>query len=248
MNGNSYIKVVFFSVLTLAILGCGEQNRFGRITLDKSEYEKLVAGYSIENRPIEITLMGTGQKTTLFIATIHGDEWAGTPLLAELEKYLLVHRELLNGCKVAIIALANPDGFAAATRFNANGIDLNRNFAAFNRVDSERHGYEAFSEPESGTLQRIITELTPKKVITIHQPFACIDYDGPAEQLAEAMADRCPLEVNKLGAMEGSLGSFVGVDLNIPVITLELGKMDHTLPAQALWDEYGECILAAIEF
>ncbi|OQX76992.1 MAG: hypothetical protein B6D61_07900 [Bacteroidetes bacterium 4484_249] len=79
----------------------------------------------------------------LYTGTMHGDETAGYVLLLRLIDYLLVNynsdaevTDLVNNLDIWINPLANPDGTFAggnntvngATRFNANNVDLNRNY------------------------------------------------------------------------------------------------------------------------
>lgn len=79
----------------------------------------------------------------LFTSTIHGDEVTGYMLTLRLIDYLLVNYEsdehvqqLLDTIEIWINPNANPDGtyhagnssVSGATRYNANNIDLNRNF------------------------------------------------------------------------------------------------------------------------
>lgn len=76
-------------------------------------------------------------------ATMHGDETAGYVTMLRFIDYLLNHyylnpeiEALINSSQIYINPLANPDGafaggnqsVAGATRYNANGVDLNRNF------------------------------------------------------------------------------------------------------------------------
>ena len=85
-------------------------------------------------------------------------------------------------------------------------------------------GETPLSEPEARVLMKLLRHYFPTRVVSIHQPLNCIDYDGPAKKLAEAMAAACPLPVNKLGSRPGSLGSLVGVTLQKPIITFEMPK------------------------
>ena len=94
---------------------------------------------------------------------------------------------------------------------------------------------------------KLVCHYFPDRVVSIHQPLACVDYDGPAQGLAEAMAAACPLPVKKLGSRPGSLGSFVGVTLRRPIITLELPK-DAGMNGEKLWKTYGPALLAALRY
>ncbi len=79
----------------------------------------------------------------LYTSTMHGDEVTGYVLMLRLIDYLLTNygsnpgiTEMVNGIEIYINPNANPDGSYAggnsniygATRYNAMGVDLNRNF------------------------------------------------------------------------------------------------------------------------
>ncbi len=207
---------------------------------------KEIIGYSVQGRPIEMFKLGEGREIVLIIATIHGNEPAGLPLVEELIEYLKTDTSRLYGKQLLIVPVANPDGYAAGTRFNVNGIDLNRNFPAGNRVDNSRNGNGGLGEPESRALYNMISLYRPVRIVSIHQPLACIDYDGPADWLAEAMARECDLPVKKLGSRPGSLGSWAGVEMQIPIVTLELLRSDSNLGRAELWNKYGQALLAIL--
>ena len=207
-----------------------------------------VLGHSVQGRPILAQVLGDGPDTTLFIATIHGNEAAGTPLMSALADHLTSHPDLLQGRRVVVVAVANPDGMALRTRGNVRGVDLNRNFEAGNRVNNRTNGLGALSEPESRAIRAVIQEFGPDRIVTLHQPLTCIDYDGPAKALAARMARYCKLPVKKLGARPGSLGSYTGEELKIPTITMEMPAAASQLDERALWDQYGQSVLAAITY
>ena len=207
-----------------------------------------VPGSSGEGRPIECHHVGQGEDVILIMASIHGDEPAGTPLVYRLAEHLRARPDMLTGRQVVLMAVANPDGLASGTRHNANGVDLNRNFPAWNFAPSPDHGPGPLSEPESRAIKAVLDAYKPHRVVTIHQPVACVDYDGPAENLAWAMGRWVDLPVKRIGSQPGSLGSHVGVELGIPIITLELPASASSLDDDALWQAYGNCLLAAIVY
>jgi len=207
-----------------------------------------VLGYSVQNRPVEMFTIGHGPERVLILATIHGSEPAGLPLTERLIDRLRTFTHLHDRYTVMVIPLANPDGLALGTRHNASDIDLNRNFPASNRINSTTFGLESLTEPESRILHDLVLSRHPDRIVSIHQPLYCLDYDGPGEQLAQAMAVYCPLPVKKLGSRAGSFGSFCGVENNIPIITMELAKEDSDLSADELWNLYGFSLLAAITY
>ena len=209
-------------------------------------------GTSVEGRPIECLEFGAGDDVVLIMASIHGNEPAGTPLVRRLANHLADQPDLLRGHRLLIVPAANPDGLAHGKRQNARGVDLNRNFPANNYTSASGHGSSALSEPESRALHQFLLDRKPRRIVSLHQPAnygtACIDYDGPAEPLARAMAAQADLPVRRLGGKNGSLGSFAGVGLGIPTITIELPKNASSLDGEALWAKYGKMLLAAICF
>lgn len=237
----------------------------------KPVVEKYVAGQSVGGRPIHCEVYGDGPDVLMVIATIHGNEAAGTPLVGKFAEWLVAHPEELAGHTVVIIPVANPDGYAANERFNTHEVDLNRNFPAGNwgvpqaggdditqgktspGGDTFAHGrtfkpgHTPLCEPESRALLQLLCRYFPNRIISIHQPVACIDFDGPADKLAAAMAAKCPLPVRQLGSRPGSLGSFVGNTLERPIITWELPK-DAGMDGEVLWKTYGEALIAALRF
>ena len=209
---------------------------------------RLIAGESIENRPIAYTVLGQGADVIFILAAIHGNENAGTPLVRRLERYLQQHPELLEGRRIVLLPIANPDGVARNSRYNARGIDLNRNFQASNRINSYRFGYSALSEPEARAIALLIRLYAPDRIVSIHQPLACIDYDGPSRTLANRIAEYCDLPVKKIGAKPGSLGSYAGMTLGIPIITLELPRAADKFNQEQLWQQYGPALTAVITY
>ena len=199
-----------------------------------------------DNRELEVQVFGSGAEVVMMIATIHGDESAGTPLLHRLASHLNANPDLLNGVQLVLVPVANPDGFDRNRRTNSQGVDLNRNFPTSNFSSRSRNGDSPLSQWESRALHDLILHWKPNRVVSIHQPLRCIDYDGSAKSLAEEMAVASGLPVRKLGALPGSLGTLLGVDLGIPIVTVELPGSATRYSQQKLWDRYGEMLLVAI--
>ena len=211
--------------------------------------EKFIAGRSLDGRPIECQVYGDGADVLWLIATIHGNEAAGTPLVEKFVEWLEKNPRELDGRRVVIIPVANPDGFAENIRHNNNGVDLNRNFPSGNfDAEVKVHGATPLSEPESRALMRVLAQYFPDRVVTIHQPLDCMDWDGPrSKAMAEAMAAKCRLKVDQVGSRPGSLGSFVGLTLGKPIVTMELPE-DAGMDGPTLWKEYGESLIAALRY
>lgn len=254
MNGrSSFGLAVCAAAAILAVAGCGEPTpypQFGEMPSSATALigQHHIVGSSVRNSPIMVQVFGQGPDVILIMATIHGDEPAGTPLVRSLAKHIRSHLELVNARTILLLPVTNPDGFAQNTRENANGVDLNRNFSAANRINTATTGRFALSEPEARAINQLIEQYAPDRIVTIHQPLGCIDYDGPADAIARRMAQYCDLPVKKLGARPGSLGSYAGLTRRIPIITFEMRTADSQLNAQALWRKYGKALLAAITY
>lgn len=211
-------------------------------------FEESVIGQSVEGRPITRLRIGDGAYVILIMASIHGNETAGTPLVKRLAEEVRKCPELVAGKTLIVLPLVNPDGDAVRIRYNARGVDLNRNFPAENRENSSRYGLQALSEPEAVAVFRTLEDFPPQHIVTLHEPLQCVDYDGPAKQLAEAISAAGPLPVKKLGSRPGSLGSFAGLTLKIPTVTLELPPNAATQSNELLWRFYGEALLESVRF
>jgi protein MpaA len=236
-------------VLTsLLATGCQQPPRKITIYGSRDPWQSTIIGHSVENRPIEMLSAGHGPETILLIATIHGNEAAGTPLLNRLVHEINNHPDLLASHRILLIPVVNPDGYIHDQRHNVHSVDLNRNFPADNYQRANQHGRGALSEPESQALHEVLKQYRPGRIISIHQPLECIDYDGPAAELANAMGAHCDLPVKKLGGRPGSLGSYAGETLHIPIITIELTARDSSLDTESLWNKYGRMLLASVYY
>ncbi|MFT7463310.1 MAG: protein MpaA [Pseudohongiellaceae bacterium] len=206
-----------------------------------------IAGYSVNGKPIPYHVRGSGPETVLLLATIHGDEAAGTPLLERLIGEVNENPGLLHGRRLVVVPVVNPDGLAADRRRNARVIDLNRNFPAANRRDNSDRG-SALSEPEAQALHALIVQFEPTVAVSIHGWLGLVDWDGPAESLAQIMGELCGLPAERIGSRPGSLGSFLGVDRGVPTITLELPSSASAATGDELWERYGAGLLATLSW
>src|SRR5690606_13044359 len=124
---------------------------------------------------------------SLLIGGTHGDESATVAILENFVRTRLESGGL--GGPTAVLSLHNPDGFAAATRHNARGVDLNRNFPHnWSPASDEPPGLAPLSEPESLALHDFILAHRPAKIVSLHWALAEIDADGfQSAALAESM-------------------------------------------------------------
>ncbi|MBN2138193.1 MAG: DUF2817 domain-containing protein [Sedimentisphaerales bacterium] len=254
MNKIPVLSLTCALAALLMLTGCRQPDQypdFGNISNPAAAAllgQHHIVGSSVNNTPIMAQVFGQGDSVTLIIGGIHGNEPAGTPLVKKLAQYIRLYPELANGRTIVLLPNVNPDGMAKGTRYNANNVDLNRNFAAPNRVNTATTGHSALSEPESRVIERLIRQYAPDRIVATHQPLACIDYDGPARGIAASMQRYCDLTVKKLGARPGSLGAYAGEKLGIPTITFEMKQHDSQLSGDEIWRKYGKALLAAITY
>src|SRR5699024_3451568 len=126
------------------------------------------------------------------------------------------------------IPCLNPDGKNKNKRQNSNGVDLNRNFPTKNWTNTGNKEYFGGNEPASEIETRFIIDILNNykidAVLSIHAPFRIVNYDGPANELAQKISELTGYPVQEeIGyPTPGSFGNYAGVERNIPVITLEL--------------------------
>ena len=245
------VKVWVIGACCLLMLGCQGPGGAGQRvdTVGKPMYRARIVGRSVDDRPILVRVYGDGADVVLLMAGIHGSEAAGVPILRRLGDELMSRPQLLEGRTVVLMPEVNPDGIEAGKRHNANGVDLNRNFPADNFDGKSRHGDQPLSQPESRAVLAQIERFKPNRIISFHEPLACVDYDGEgAETIAKAMGEYTDLPVKRLGGRPGSLGSYFGIDKGIPCITFELPRNAKQMSDKELWDRYGQATLAGIAY
>lgn len=250
-------------------------------TEDKVATERTeVIGTSVEGREITRHSFGTGDTELLFVGGVHGGyEW-NSSLLAwrMIEFFTLNPDEVPNTLAISIIPSLNPDGLAAvvgtggkfseadvpapservaAARFNANGVDLNRNFDCKWQPTSTWRGSEVsagnapFSEPEAAALRDTVLATQPDAVVFWHSQannvYASECHDGVLSDTLSLMNtyadagnygavpsfDAYPIT----GDAEGWLAS-----IGIPAVTVELESYQDIE-----WNRNYEGVMAVIE-
>ncbi len=175
-------------------------------------------------------IANTDYKRILVIGVFHGDEPQGEFLINEYIKRNSATRLLFIPC-------LNPDGKALNSRTNSHGVDLNRNFPTQNWELTEKNEFFGGDNPASEIETRFLTEVIdrymPELILTLHAPFKVVNYDGPAEEIAQKISEiiNYPVEKSIGYPTPGSFGTYCGIEKNIPTITLEL---DEKCPVQDL--------------
>ena len=193
-------------------------------------YSGAIMGYSVQGRPVIVERFGDEGPVLFLFHTIHGNEVPGEQLGQRMRSWLIMHPEAIEGLQVVYITQVNPDGYVANTRYNAKGIDLNRNFPASNFTPTDVYGPSPASEPETKVVVSVVEDTEPVAIVTVHTPLDAINYDGPAKSLATQCSKASGYVIDQdIGFYPGSFGSFAGIDLEIPTITLELEKNIYSI-------------------
>jgi len=219
-----------------------------------------VIGNSIEGRPIEVYRYGNGEKHLLFVGGIHGGyEWNSVLLAYEFIDYLDINPDIIpENITLEIIPSANPDGVYKVTqkegrfkvsdvskdaevlasgRFNANNVDLNRNFdckwqsKSTWRSKEVNAGREVFSESESKTLRDFILKVKPLGVVLWHSQanavYASQCEEGILPKTLDMLnayskgSDYKAIETFDAYVVTGAVEDWLA-SINIPAITVEL--------------------------
>jgi hypothetical protein len=162
-----------------------------------------VIGESVDGEAITAYHFGSGDTEILLVGGVHGGYSPNTRALAgDLVSYFGDNEDIIpNNLMVTIIPNLNPDGAkesGADGRFNANNVDLNRNFdcewseTAVWRDQEVSGGDTAFSEPEAAALRDYVLSYDPTAAIVWFSaegkvyPSACAG--APSRQSVELAA------------------------------------------------------------
>jgi protein MpaA len=212
IGGRRYVVVAGIGAVAVCALlsGCGA----GRVAAHTPPSTRatavarraIVLGKSAGGRPVTAVELGSrrDRRRVLVVGVIHGDEPAGAAIV----------RRLAEGPAVAktdlwLVEDLNPDGTIAATRQNAHGVDLNRNFPFRWRPIGtpglqQYSGPRALSEPEARIAHRLILRLRPQVTMWFHQPLGVVDESGGSITLERRFARLIGLRVRRLTRYPGS--------------------------------------------
>ena len=155
-------------------------------------------GDSTRGRPIRLFTLGAGRTRILVVGCIHGNECAGSVVATRL-----LHARPPRRGSIAVVQDLNPDGHAAKRRWNARGVDLNRNFPGTWRASSTS-GSAPASEVETQVAMRLIKRLRPAITIWFHQPQTLVRASGPSVGIARRYARLAGMRFRRLPWPPGS--------------------------------------------
>jgi protein MpaA len=164
----------------------------------------VLIGRSLRGRPITALIIGphTAARKILLVGCIHGNECAGESILSALAR-----EHPPTGVQLWLVPEMNPDGTAAGTRQNADGVDLNRNFPYQWRAISDPTYYagpHALSEPESRVAVKLIRHIKPAVTIWYHQHEDLVDMAGGDRGIARRYAETAGLRATCLAFLPGT--------------------------------------------
>ncbi|MCD6418611.1 DUF2817 domain-containing protein [bacterium] len=117
----------------------------------------------------------------VYISTIHGDEPVGTELLIWLcdsltQKYGADTQitAIVDSLELWIIPMMNPDGNAHGTRYNANSVDLNRNFPVPDGVQGNDGTYT--TQPETDAMMQFLSQHQQTMTVNFHTGAVLVNY------------------------------------------------------------------------
>jgi hypothetical protein len=131
--------------------------------------DRVLVGRSHKGRTIWAQRQGDPRAATILLSVgqMHGSEPAG---LRVTERVRAIDVPADAPYQLWTIRTMNPDGAVRGNRYNARGVDLNRNFpGTWSR--QMRTGSRPASEPETRAMMRFLNRLQPTGVLSWHQPW-----------------------------------------------------------------------------
>ncbi len=230
------------------------------ITIEEPFVRQDIIGTSVQGRDIDVVTFGNGSTHVLFVGGIHGGyEWNSSLLAYGIIEEITENPHMVpDDLMVSIIPVLNPDGLykvigkeglftledvpnpsvrVAAGRFNANEVDLNRNFDCKWAPESTWRGKvisagsSVFSEPEAQALRDFVHQEQPSAVVFWHSKagnvYASECKDGILPEtliLMKTYADAAgygKVEVFDAYPITGDAEAWLA-SIGIPAVTVEL--------------------------
>lgn len=239
----------------------------------------ILIGYSVLGRPIMATRIGNGSRRYLFIGVHHGDEPQGGRVLELFRDYLVAHPEAVPmGAEVWILPYLNPDGLASGTRWNARGVNLNRNYwtndwglydvtsmsilemsglAPMSDMSATLTGSPytfsfagagPFSEPETVAVANLCMSTSFRAMISIHDSEGRVYWGQTGADLAYLFGSRAGLPVVGPLSISGDATRWFGQATGGPAITVEMTGAQADANPAAIFNAYLPAFLATLNY
>ncbi len=248
----------------------------GSAAIDINNY---VIGYSVLGRPLIATRIGSGARRYLFVGVHHGDEPQGGWTLDQFRTYLSVHPDAVPvDTEVWIIPFLNPDGLAAGTRWNARGVNLNRNYgtndwglydvtsitaaeaaglvplrdmsAVITGIPYSFNypGPVPFSEPETVAVAGLCAGKSFRAMVTVHDAEGCVYWGQTGVDLAYLFGGKAGLPVAGPLSISGDATRWFGQAYGSPSITVEMTPDQANGSPATVFNAYLPALLATINY
>ncbi len=212
-------------------------------------------GASVNGAELSVIKTGNGTRRFIFIAGHHGDEYQGMNMLDMFGEFLRRNPEVMpENAEVWLIPCLNPDGAAAGTRWNARGVNLNRNYGTDDwglygvsmqtileeaglvpLTDSSAiitgtpftfnyPGPYPFSEPETQAVDYICRSTGFSALISLHETEDCVYWGQTGVSLAYTFGNPTGLPVVGQISVSGDTTRWFGQITGNPSITVELSE------------------------
>ena len=164
-------------------------------------YTVSTIGFSKQGRAITAYSFGSGSKVILYTGAIHGNEQSARLLMnAWIGELDANARSIPLGTRIVVVPQVNPDGVASNSRYNAGGVDLNRNYDTSDWQQDVQTvngdllpgggGSYPGSEPETQALMSLSSQLQPTLTLSFHSSasYAIANTCGNSSGLAATYA------------------------------------------------------------
>lgn len=165
----------------------------------------------------------------LILGGVHGDEPEGVAAgLFLLEKFKQDYNFRFN---LTLVPQFNIEGVIKSQRTNWNGVDLNRNLPTKDwspEIKTPRYNPGPFSgsEPENQYLIKYLSDNKPALIISLHSWHPLLNINGDCLHIAKKIASKTDYKIEEdIGyPTPGCLGTYAGLERNIPTITYEIER------------------------
>ncbi len=191
-----------------------------------------VIGQSAQGQSLHIRRVGAGEKVTLVVAGIDGEDRIAVNWIDSFAKRLDEEPETFRDHQLVLLRAVNPDGLINKKLENSRGVALNRNFPTGNYRPGGQPsaGKGPASEPETRVVMQLLFDLRPQRVVhVVSTPRrSTAECNGVATEASASLSTIRSLTVKDFDAKEhpGSLEDFVTSVLGSEVVTLRLGVND----------------------
>ena len=185
---------------------------------------------SSQGVPIQAHRFANRGCRVLILGGVHGDEVEGVALAYGLLNAF--NQSFPFTLDLTLVPAFNIDGVLKHQRKNLRQVDLNRNLPTQDwspdmTKESYNPGPAPCSEPENQALVKHLQNHCPKMILSLHSwEHPMLNTNGDCQKIASQMSAHTGLPVtDDIGyPTPGSLGTYCGLERQIPTVTYELKK------------------------